>query len=91
MFDIGFSELLLIAIVSLIAIGPKDMPKLLFRFGRLMRQIRMFLNGFRDQYAQVMHEIEVDHYRKEFGSQIKNEVETDQMVKLEKKNDSTDT
>jgi sec-independent protein translocase protein TatB len=70
MFDIGFSEVLLIAIVALIAIGPKDIPQILFRFGRLMRQIRIFTNGFRNQYSEVMHDIELDHYRKEFEKSL---------------------
>jgi sec-independent protein translocase protein TatB len=67
MFDIGFSEVLLIAIAALVAIGPKDMPQALFRLGRMMRQVRIVMNGFRDQYSQVMHDVEVEHYRKEFG------------------------
>ncbi len=67
MFDIGFSELLLIAIAALVAIGPKDLPEILFRFGRLMRQVRLVFNRFRDEYAEVMHDIEVEHYRKKYG------------------------
>lgn len=66
MFDIGFSELMLIAVAALIAIGPKDIPQVMFRFGRLMRQVNIVFNGFRNQYNEVMHEIELDHYRKEF-------------------------
>ncbi len=66
MFDIGFSELLLVAIAALVAIGPKDMPQVLFKMGRMARQARIFLNGFRDQYSQVMHDVELEQYRKEF-------------------------
>lgn len=68
MFDLGFSEIILIAVVALVAVGPEDLPGILFRMGRFMRQIRMFLNNIRDQYADIMHEAEVDHYRKQFDT-----------------------
>lgn len=67
MFNIGFSELLLIAVAALVAIGPKDLPQILFRFGRLMRQGRLIFNRFRDEYAEIMHDIEVEHYRQKYG------------------------
>lgn len=65
MFDIGFSELLLIAIATLIAVGPKDLPNVLFKLGRATRQAKMYLNGIRNQYSEMMHEAEVQHYRQE--------------------------
>lgn len=64
MFDIGLSEILLIAIVALIAIGPEDLPEVLFKLGRLTRQISIFVNGIRNQYSEIMHEAELEHYRK---------------------------
>ncbi len=67
MFDIGFSEILLIAVVALLAIGPKDLPDILFRFGRLVRRAKILLGGIRDQFSDVMHEAEITHYRKQFG------------------------
>ena len=70
MFDVGFSELLLIAIAALIAIGPKDLPNVLFRLGRLTRQAKMFVNGVKNQYAEIMHEAEVTHYRKEISDSL---------------------
>lgn len=84
MFDIGFSEVLLIAIAALVAIGPKDMPQILFRFGRFARQIRIFVNGFRDQYAEIMHDVEVDHYRKQYGETMDKDPK-----KIEEKSDGS--
>ena len=66
MFDIGFSELLVIGVAALIAIGPKDLPDVLFRLGRVTRRVKIFLGGIRDQYADIMHESEVEHYRKQY-------------------------
>jgi sec-independent protein translocase protein TatB len=68
MFDIGFSEIMLIAVVALVAIGPKDLPDILFRAGRMTRRAKIFLGGIRDQFSDVMHEAEVTHYRKQFGA-----------------------
>lgn len=80
MFDIGFSELLLVAIAALIAIGPKDLPDMLFRLGRFTRQVKMFLNGVRNEYADIMHEAEVNHYRKQLGVSLMDEAEADKNV-----------
>lgn len=77
MFDIGFSEMLLIAVVALIAIGPEDLPGILFRMGRFMRQIRLFMGNVRNQYADIMHEAEVDHYRKQLDSLLPDEDKAD--------------
>ena len=86
MFDIGFSEILLVAIAALIAIGPKDLPNVLFRMGRLTRQGKIFVNGIRNQYSEIMHEAEVTHYRKELTEAIKgndNPVKTEEAPRAE--------
>lgn len=70
MFDVGFSELFLIAIVAIIAIGPEDLPDALFRVGRFTRQVKMFLGGIRDQYSEIMHEAELAHYRKKLEQDV---------------------
>lgn len=70
MFDIGFSEVLLIAIAALIAIGPEDLPGMLFRLGRFTRQVKMFLGGLRNQYSEIMHEAEMQHYRKQIEAEL---------------------
>lgn len=67
MFDIGLSEWVVIAGAVLVAVGPRDIPDVMFRMGRFARRIKMFLSGVRDQYADIMHEAEVDHYRKKYG------------------------
>lgn len=80
MFDIGFSEVLLIAVVALVAIGPEDLPGILFRLGRMMRQVRMFMGNLRDQYSEIMHEAEVDHYRKTMSVNLMDEAKADQNI-----------
>ena len=67
MFDISWSELLILAIVALIFVGPKELPKFLAALGRYAGVIRRHANEFRQQFEQAMREAELD--------QIKNEVE----------------
>ncbi len=50
MFGIGWPELLLIGIVAAIVIGPKDLPPLLRRAGRLARQGRILWDDLRAQF-----------------------------------------
>lgn len=89
MFDVGFSEVLLIAVVALVAIGPEDLPGMLFRLGRMTRQVRLFMNNIRNQYADIMHEAEVNHYRKTLGVDLTDDneaavVKSEQPVTLPK-------
>ena len=77
MFDVGFSEIVLIAIVAIIAIGPEEMPEMLFRLGRLVRQGKMFVGNIRNQYSEIMHEAEVEHYRKKLDPKLLGEANAD--------------
>lgn len=78
MFDVGFSEIILIAIALLVAVGPEDLPDLLFRFGRLVRRVRMMTGSLRDQYAEIIHDAEMAHYRKEFGTKLVDDARIDE-------------
>jgi len=66
MFDIGWSELLLIAIVALIAIGPKELPGVLRAVGHWMGKIRRMANEFQDQFREAMREAEVADLKRQF-------------------------
>ncbi len=64
MFDFGFPELLLILIVGLIAVGPQDIPGFLFKAGKLVRRGKLLLHRANNAVSDVMHELEVEEYRK---------------------------
>ena len=49
MFDIGWGELVVIGIVALIAIGPKELPTVLRTLGQFMGKVRRMANGFQGQ------------------------------------------
>jgi sec-independent protein translocase protein TatB len=61
MFDIGFSELLVIAVVALIVIGPERLPKVARTVGHLVGRLQRYVN---DVKADISREIELDELRK---------------------------
>ena len=53
MFDLGWQELLLVAVVTLLVVGPKDLPKLLNRAGKLVGNIRQISREFFDKVSEA--------------------------------------
>src|SRR3954469_10081057 len=64
MFDIGWSELVVIAVVALIAIGPKELPAVLRTVGQYMRKIRSMASEFQGQFQEAMREAEMADLKK---------------------------
>ncbi len=56
MFDIAWSEILLIAVVALIFIGPKELPHVLHSLGRMVTKIRRQADDFRRQFEDSVRE-----------------------------------
>jgi sec-independent protein translocase protein TatB len=65
MFDIGWSELLLIGVVALIAIGPKELPGALRTLGQWMAKVRRMASEFQNQFHEAMREAELADLKKE--------------------------
>ncbi|WP_062202860.1 Sec-independent protein translocase protein TatB [Aureimonas sp. AU12] len=63
MFDIGGLELLVIAVVLIVVVGPKDLPKMLRTFGRVSGQMRRMAGDFRKQFDEALKEAELDELR----------------------------
>jgi sec-independent protein translocase protein TatB len=61
MFDIGFSELMVIAIVALIVIGPERLPKVARTLGHLFGRMQRYVN---DVKADISREMELDELKK---------------------------
>lgn len=66
MFDVGAGELLLIAIVAIVVIGPKDMPMALRAAGRWIGKMRRMSNHFRAGVDAIIREAEMEEMRKEW-------------------------
>jgi sec-independent protein translocase protein TatB len=65
MFDIGWGELVLIGIVALIAIGPKELPTVLRSLGQWMGKIKRMANEFQGQFQEALREAEMSDLKKE--------------------------
>lgn len=63
MLDLGWSEILVIAIVLIVVIGPKDLPRVLRTFGRTTSKMRTMANDFRRQFDEAMREAELDEVK----------------------------
>jgi sec-independent protein translocase protein TatB len=66
MFDIGWSEFVLIAVVALIAIGPKELPGVLRTVGQWMGKARKMAAEFQSQFQEAMREAEMADLKKSF-------------------------
>lgn len=66
MFDIGWSELVVIGVVALIAIGPKELPGVLRMIGQWMGKARRMAADFQGQFNEAMREAEMADIKKSF-------------------------
>lgn len=65
MFDIGWSELVVIAVVALVVIGPKELPTVLRTIGEWMTKIRRMASEFQGQFQDAMREAELADLKKQ--------------------------
>jgi sec-independent protein translocase protein TatB len=65
MFEIGWGELLIIGIVALIAIGPKELPGVLRTLGQWMSKLRRMASEFQSQFHEAMREAELADLKKQ--------------------------
>ncbi len=75
MFDIGTYELLIIAIVVLLVVGPKDLPVFLRTVGKYIGALKRQANEFRQHFDEALKETELDQLRKDVAS-MKSDVES---------------
>jgi sec-independent protein translocase protein TatB len=64
MFDIGWTELLVIAVVLIVVVGPKDLPPMLRAFGKMTARARKVAGEFRAQFDEALREAELDDVRR---------------------------
>jgi len=68
MFDIGWSELLVIAVVAIVVVGPKELPKLMRSFGFYAGKLRRAAAEFRRQFDEAMREAELEEVKQAIES-----------------------
>jgi sec-independent protein translocase protein TatB len=65
MFDIGWSELLVIAVVAIVVIGPKDLPRALRVLGQWTGHIKRMARDFQNQFNEAIREAELDSVQRD--------------------------
>ena len=64
MFDIGWSELLVIGVVAIVVVGPKELPRLMRTFGHYTGKLRAMASDFQRQFEDAVRDSEIDEVRK---------------------------
>jgi len=68
MFDLSWTELLIVAVVAIIVVGPKDLPRALRGVGRWTGKARRMARDFRRQFDEALREAELDTIKKDVES-----------------------
>lgn len=68
MFDIGWTELVVIAVVAIIVIGPKDLPRAMRTVGKWSGKMRRVARDFQNQFNEALREAELDEVKREVQS-----------------------
>ncbi len=64
MFNFGWGEIVLIGIVALIAIGPKELPTVLRTVGQMLGKVRRMANEFQGQFQEALREADIADLKK---------------------------
>ncbi len=75
MFDVGFAELVLIAVVGLLVIGPEQLPDTIRTLSAWLNKIRRSYNDIRMEVQQELHNESILKELRDTGEHIKNESE----------------
>ena len=67
MFDLGWQELFVIGTVTLIVVGPKDLPKLLNKVGKIFGKIKKISREFYDQINETAEIEEINNLKKDLN------------------------
>ncbi len=65
MFEISWSEIVLIAVIALLVVGPKELPGLLRQMGKMIGQFKRMASDFHNQFNEAVKEAELDALKKE--------------------------
>lgn len=69
MFDIASTELLLIVIVAVVVIGPKDLPRAMYKVGQIVSKARGMARHFRTGMDAMVREVELEELEKKWADQ----------------------
>jgi sec-independent protein translocase protein TatB len=64
MFDVGWSEMLVIVAVAVMVIGPKDIPKIMYQVGRFFRRLQYMKFAMSQQFDEILRAGDIEELRK---------------------------
>ncbi len=64
MLDIGWSEMLVIGVVAVLVVGPRELPSMLRTFGKYAGQLRRMAGEFQSQFNDALKEAELDEVKR---------------------------
>jgi sec-independent protein translocase protein TatB len=67
-FGVGYSEMFVLALIAVIVIGPKDLPKVLRAFGRMMTKVRGLSREFQGHVDSAMREAGLEDVKKDLAA-----------------------
>src|SRR5205823_8710129 len=94
MFEIGWGELLIIGVVALIAIGPKELPTVFRTLGQWTNKLRRMASEFQSQFQEAMREAEMADLKKQvddMASQAQSYASFDRVGEVRRELGSTQT
>jgi sec-independent protein translocase protein TatB len=92
MFEIGWGELLIIGVVALLVIGPKELPVVFRTLGQWMNKLRRMASEFQSQFHEAMREAELTDLKKQVDdmtSQAQSYASFDPVAEVRRELDST--
>jgi sec-independent protein translocase protein TatB len=84
MFDIGWTEIVVIAVVAILVVGPKDLPRMLRGFGQTLGQLRRTANEFKRQFDDALREAEREADLEDTRKQVKSISRMDPLADVKK-------
>lgn len=60
MLDIGWTELMVVAVILIVVVGPKDLPPMIRAFGKMTKRLRQTAGEFRAQFDEALRDAELD-------------------------------
>ena len=74
MFDIGWQELFVVAILTVVVVGPKELPRVLRTVMGLVRKARMLARDFQNGLDDVVREADLDDMKKQLGTMANGDI-----------------
>lgn len=81
MLDFGWAELLILVAVAVFVIGPKDIPNIMYGFGRIVRRFQYIKYAVSQQFDDIMKVGDIEELRKGVNFEHRDQADVDNEIK----------